>query len=266
MNIEQSRVLSHAELSGGYRTLELLSPLIAGSVNPGQFVHIHVPRLEASVLRRPFSVFRARDGVFSILYKKVGRGTEALTLVQPGDELNVMGPLGNGFPLDCGSAFPVLVAGGYGVAPLFFLAQRLPSRGILFAGGASREHVLCTADFEALGWEVRVATEDGSLGTRGLVTAALDEWKECRRPDVTPVFFACGPDGMLKALARRAVAGGWTAWLSLDKHMGCGVGACLACVQKIRLPDGAEVWARVCREGPVFEARQIVWQEQESRM
>lgn len=239
--------------------LELKSPHVAAAVQPGQFVHVHVPRLEASVLRRPFSVFRAEGETLQILYKRVGRGTEALTAVRRGDTLNLIGPLGNGFPLDLQNGFPVLVAGGYGVAPLYFLAQRLPARGVLFVGGASRQHILCAADFEAIGWEVRVATEDGSQGTRGFVTAALDKWLGERPTDISPVFFACGPDGMLRAVGQRAMADGRTAWLSLDKHMGCGVGACLACVQKIRLPDGSEVWARVCREGPVFEARQIVW-------
>ena len=90
------------------------------------------------------------------------------------------------------------------------------------------------------------------------MTAALDPWLRAHAAEALE-FFACGPDGMLRAVGQRAVVGGWTAWLSLDKHMGCGMGACLACVQRLRRPDGAEYWGRVCRDGPIFEARQVVW-------
>ena len=126
-------------------------------------------------------------------------------------------------------------------------------------GGSTAHDVLCVKNFSALGLDVRVTTEDGSLGEKGLVTDALDSWLKGCKASPAPEFYACGPDGMLKAVGDRAIAGGWNAWLSLDKHMGCGVGACLACVQKVRLNDGAETWARVCREGPVFESREIVW-------
>jgi dihydroorotate dehydrogenase electron transfer subunit len=113
--------------------------------------------------------------------------------------------------------------------------------------------------FLELGWEVQIATEDGSMGIKGFVTAALDDWLANRDDNIIPEFFVCGPDGLLKAIGDRAIAGDWQGWLSLDKHMGCGVGACLACVQKIKNGDGAEVWKRVCKDGPVFESREIVW-------
>lgn len=263
MKIESCRVIAHSACAGGYRMIELHAPLIVAEVQPGQFVHVLIPRLAVAVLRRPFSVFGAENDVLRILYKPVGRGTEALALVPPGETLSLMGPLGNGFPLDRTGTVPVLVAGSYGVAPLLFLARRLNARGLLFAGGSSRDHVLAVEDFEAMGWEVHMATEDGSGGVRGLVTAALDRWLAARPSDAPPEFYACGPDGMLRAVGERAIAGGWNAWLSLDRHMGCGVGACLACVQKIRRPDGGNAWARVCRDGPVFEARQVVWPEKE---
>ena len=104
---------------------------------------------------------------------------------------------------------------------------------------------------------MRLATDDGSLGMRGLVTTPLDAWLSDAAQE--PEFFACGPNGMLKAVGERAIAGNWKGWLSLDRHMGCGVGACLACVQKIRR-DGAETLARVCKEGPIFESREVVWE------
>lgn len=105
---------------------------------------------------------------------------------------------------------------------------------------------------------------DGSLGTKGLVTDVLDKWlaENSALDDYSPAgqeLFACGPDGMLRALGERSVAGGFKGWLSLDKHMGCGVGACLACVQKLRAADGQGYWGRVCKDGPIFEAQEIVW-------
>jgi dihydroorotate dehydrogenase electron transfer subunit len=205
-------------------------------------------------------VYDAAPDLLSILYKRVGRGTAVMGELRPGQTVNLLGPLGNGFPLDgVPGALPVLVAGGYGVAPLHFLARRLARRGILFVGGATRRDILCLAEFRALQWPVRAATEDGSLGVRGLVTTALDAWaaQDC---DGGPIeLFACGPDDMLRAVSERAVARGWTAWLSMDRHMGCAVGACLACVIRVR-GNGHAVWARVCREGPVFEARQVAWE------
>jgi dihydroorotate dehydrogenase electron transfer subunit len=258
MQIEQARVVKHEQFSGDYRLLTLEAPVISALVEPGQFVHVRVPRLEQSVLRRPFSVYQAASGRLGILYKQVGKGTEALARVVAGEALNLIGPLGNGFPVPEPGSLPVLVAGGYGVAPLRLLASRLKDKGVLFVGGRTAGDILCVQDFEAMGWPVQVATEDGSLGIRGWVTSALDTWLAAH-PGAMMTFYACGPDGMLKAVGERAVRRESIAWLSLDKHMGCGVGACLACVQKIRLPDGEEVLERVCREGPVFEAREIVW-------
>lgn len=259
MHHEQAKVTEHREEKGGYRILTLSAPAIAAEVKPGQFIHLHVPHLAGAVLRRPFSVYKAAPGVISLLYKTVGRGTQAMKAMRAGDGVSVMGPLGNGFPEPGRGVMPVLVAGGYGVAPLSFLASRLRGRGIVFIGGRSEGDILCADEFKRLKWQVGVATEDGSAGRRGLVTASLDGWLEKGGKGRRLEYFACGPDGLLKAVADRALKAGANAWLSLDKHMGCGVGACLACVQKIRLADGGVRWARVCREGPVFSAVEVAW-------
>jgi len=258
MQIEKTIVRTHELVGGDYRQLVLDAPVTAGAAVPGQFVHLRVPRLDGSVLRRPFSIYRARDGRLSILYKTVGRGTRAMEHIAVGDTVDMIGPLGNGFPLEEIGNNPALVAGGYGVAPLSFLAGEVDVRGTVFIGGATDRDILCVGDFESLGWSVRITTEDGSLGEKGLVTHALDAWLG-EQTGTAPVYYACGPDGMLRAVGERAVAAGHTAWLSLDKHMGCGVGACLACVQKIRDEDGSVTWKRVCKDGPIFEASVIEW-------
>ena len=259
MKIHQAKVHDHKVASEGYQILVFDVPGLARAVKPGQFIHMKVPRLDGAVLRRPFSVYRAEGKYLTVLYKTVGRGTYAMQDISKGDEVSLIGPLGNGFPVTKSSKSPVLVAGGYGVAPLAFLASRIKRKGIIFIGGAKRSDILCATDFKKLGWDVRIATDDGSLGEKGLVTLILDEWLAKNETADNLEFFACGPDGMLKAVGERGLRCGCQTWLSLDKHMGCGVGACLACVQKIRR-DGVESLMRVCREGPVFEAGEIVWE------
>ncbi len=253
------RVVSQTPLTSAYRALEVEAGEIVGSARPGQFVHLRVPGLERASLRRPFSIFGARDGLLKILYKTVGRGTEEMGRLRAGDEVQMIGPLGNGFPLEP-QGVPLLVAGGYGVAPLCFLASRLKQKGVLLVGGRTAADILACDLFEQMGWEVRVATQDGSLGEKGLVTAPLDrELGRLKTEGKTAELFACGPDGMLRAVGERALASGSRGWLSLDKHMVCGVGACLACVQNLRREDGSTWIGRVCHDGPIFEAREIVW-------
>ncbi len=259
MKLCSAKILEHREEPGGYKLLTLEAPEVAPFVQPGQFIHVRIPNLGEALLRRPFSIFKAEADRLSILYKAVGHGTETMKALRAGECLSLIGPLGNGFPAPSAGSLPVLVAGGYGMAALYLCAKRAPQKGLAFFGGRRAADILCVEEFEALGWEVRATTEDGSRGLKGLVTKALDEWLAAKPAGVTPEFFACGPNAMLKAVAERALPGGWKAWISMDRHMGCGVGACLTCVQKIQTPEGGWEWLRVCREGPVFEGRTIVW-------
>ena len=263
---EECRIVLHGDAAPGYRMLVLSAPQIAAAVVPGQFVHVKVPGLEASALRRPFSVFDGDPsaGTVTVLYKIVGRGTEALAQEPVGAAVEVMGPLGYGFPVKC-DGVPLLVGGGYGVAPLYFLAKRLLAQGvaetpILFVGGRTKTDLLEIDRFRALGIDVRTATNDGSEGVKGFVTEPLDDALIALREEGKRFeFFTCGPDGLLKAVSQRAVGTGSKGWISMDRHMICGVGACFACVQKLKKPNG-EVWnARCCMNGPVFKAEEIVW-------
>ena len=194
----------------------------------------------------------------SVLYKTVGQGTEVLSRMQPGEELSMIGPLGHGFTVpQPGGETPLLVAGGYGMAALYLLAQRSPQKGIVFVGGRRRVDILCEEEFRALGWEVRVTTEDGSHGEKGLVTQPC--WPSLGRRAPGRKLFACGPTPMLKAVGQIAAEFNLPAELSLDEHMGCGVGVCLTCVIPIKTGDGWE-YQRTCTEGPVFDARQVAWE------
>ena len=259
METESARIREHRQLQGAYRLLELEAPSTAAEAAPGQFIHVRIPRAPHLTLRRPFSLLGSDGRNVRVLYKVVGEGTRLLAEASPGETLSIIGPLGNGFPVACDERLPVLVAGGYGVAPLCFLAENLCRKGRVFIGGASAEDILLADAFESLGWRVEIATEDGSLGERGRVTDILDSWLAEAGSSEPLQFFACGPEGLLKAVADRALERAEEAWLSLDRHMGCGVGACLACVVDIREADGGVVRRRVCADGPVFEAREIVW-------
>ena len=257
--VEQTdQIVSNERNTDLYFLLVVRAPKIAPLVQPGQFAHIRILPLREALLRRPFSIFQVEGDTFSILYKAVGKGTEALSRMRPGEELSAIGPLGHGFTVpQPGGETPLLVAGGYGMAAMYLLAQRSPQKGTVFVGGRRRVDILCEDEFRALGWDVRATTEDGSHGEKGLVTlpliAELNRGKARRR------LFACGPTPMLKAVGKIAEEFKVPAELSMDEHMCCGVGVCLTCVIPVKAGEGWE-YQRTCTEGPVFDARQVVWE------
>ena len=254
---EKCKIVAHDDMGAGYMRILFDAPGVASAAEPGQFVHVRVPGLEESALRRPFSIFDAGDGKLEVLYKKVGRGTEALSAAKPGETVRVMGPLGHGFPLKA-SGRALLVGGGFGVAPLYFLARKMKEKGLspkLFVGGRTAADLLALDRFAAIGVEVAAATNDGSFGVKGLVTYPLDDELIAVNADGgTFSLFACGPDPMLKAVAMRATGTKSEGWISMDRHMACGVGACYACIQKTVRGN-----SRCCVEGPVFAAADLVW-------
>jgi len=277
--LEQTvQIVSQERDAESYFRLVLRAPAIAPLIQPGQFAHVRILPLKDALLRRPFSIFQAEPDTFSILYKNVGKGTDALSRMRPGEELSVIAPLGHGFTVPpVGGETPLLVAGGYGMAAMFLLAQHSPQKGIVFVGGRRRVDILCEKDFAAIGWEVRVATEDGSHGEKGFVTVPLlAELRSSRgneaqttKPEINQSLltsaatrklklFACGPTPMLKAIGKLAEDFNLPCELSMDEHMCCGVGTCLACVIKVKAGDAWE-YQRTCTEGPVYDSRQIVW-------
>src|SRR5208283_4338380 len=273
--LEQTvQIISNERDTDAYFRLVLHAPQIAPLIQPGQFAHVRILPLKDALLRRPFSIFQVSGGTFSILYKTVGQGTEVLSRMRSGEELSVIAPLGHGFTVPKrGGETPLLVAGGYGMAAIYLLAQRSPQRGIVFVGGRRRVDILCEKEFRALGWDVRVTTEDGSHGEKGLVTQPLiaelhrsrgDEAQtEIRNPksEIRNLkLFACGPTGMLKAVGKIAEEFNVPAELSMDEHMCCGVGVCLTCVIPVKTNGGWE-YQRTCTEGPVFDSKQVMWEE-----
>jgi dihydroorotate dehydrogenase electron transfer subunit len=206
------------------------------------------------LLPRPMAVYRARtvDGgaELEILYRRVGRGTRLLAETRPGQALRVVGPLGRAFPLPAPGERAVLVAGGTGIASVYELAARSAPAATVLLGARTASDLMGQRDFAALGVELRLATEDGSHGTRGLVTDLL----ESALAGPARVY-ACGPKPMLEAVARIAAARGRPCVVSLENRMACGFGVCLGCAA----PLAAGGYALVCRDGPAFDAAAIAW-------
>ena len=205
---------------------------------PGQFVNI---RVQGQFLRRPISVCNIADGILTIIYKVVGVGTEAMSHLSVGTQLDVLTVLGNGYDLTKAGDEPLLVGGGVGVPPMYMLARQLRELGKnvrVILGFNTKDEVFYEEEFRALGCDVTVTTVDGSHGVKGFVTNALDGQQS--------YYYTCGPLPMIKALLQAA---GTNGEVSMEERMGCGFGACMGCT--IQTTQGPK---RVCKEGPVFPA------------
>ncbi len=265
-------VVRNENLKSLYFLLTVYCPPIADEIRPGQFVMLKVSENTFPLLRRPFSVFknysashpeRKKRGWLLILYKKIGKGTEKMAELKKGQDVDVVGPLGNGFSLPpLPSSVPIIViGGGIGVASLYSLAETLRScRWYVFLGARTKDDLLGDKDFKKLNpLKIFVATEDGSLGYKGTVIDLFLSQKKIFKEAGPPRIYSCGPPGMLKELAKAVRSEGMVCQASLEARMGCGFGACWGCVVKTNDPDVP--YQRVCKEGPVFDLGRIVWDE-----
>lgn len=245
--------------------LRFSSHLIASQAQPGQFLMVRPSKFPEPLLPRPFSIHRVQGDHLDLLFKVVGQGTRQLAGLKKGDRLEVRGPLGRGFVFNGGQE-PVLVAGGMGVAPLLFLAEtwkQLPKsfpKGPpkLYIGARTQNELLGLQEFRRAGVEIFAATEDGSFGQKGLVLGLLK--KTLKKPSPNQTLFVCGPNPMLKAVGGWAIQKGIGCQLSLETRMACGLGACLGCTVARKEGPGWS-YVNVCQEGPVFEAREVLWDD-----
>lgn len=213
--------------------------------SPGQFVNF---RLEGKYLRRPISVYDAGDGSLTVIYKVIGGGTEQMSRMVCGERILALTGLGNGYDITKSGDSPLLIGGGVGVPPLYMLAKRLIAEGKKVSavlGFNTADEVFCEREFSELGCRVSVATADGSYGVKGFVTDAL--------PEDYSYFYTCGPEPMLRAVYRAAKTSGQ---FSFEERMGCGFGACMCC--SCRTVTG---YKRICRDGPVLEKEEILWED-----
>jgi dihydroorotate dehydrogenase electron transfer subunit len=264
------KVVSNKRIKSVYYLLGINCPPIADQIKPGQFVMVKVSDDRSPLLRRPFSVYKSypgshpekrKRGCLFILYKKVGKGTQRMTTMKKGEKVDLIGPLGNGFilpPLPSSTNI-ILVGGGVGIVSLYPLAEALKGRKLfVFIGGKTQQDILCVEDFKIFNSKTFVATEDGSLGTKGTVVNLFLSHRKKFIRDEECYLYACGPVAMLKALAGIVKLKNFICQASLETRMGCGFGACWGCVVKTNHPKTP--YQRVCKEGPVFTLKDILWE------
>ncbi len=258
--LHAATVISHKSAGRGFYCLVLKAPEAASAALPGQFVMLRVSENRDPLLARPFGISSIPSkSSIEIIYRVVGRGTALLTGRKPGETLTVLGPLGKPFPMPDRRAIPVLVGGGSGFPPLHFLARRIGSSHF-FIGSRDKEclpPLLIMKSFRDSGAKVHVATEDGSCGFCGMSTDVLKEFLSKTEKKERIVIYACGPHAMMAAVSRIAAEHGITCYVSMEERMACGLGACMGC----SIPMKAGGYKRACKEGPVFDSREIDWSE-----
>lgn len=245
-------VVSNNQIADAIYELKVYGDITKNMKKPGQFVHIKAGMGTEHMLRRPISICEVNreDETFTMLFRKEGQGTEKISKLKSGDSIDVIAPLGNGFPVEEAQNTALLVGGGIGVPPLYELSKQLNARGIKtihVLGFQSAQDAFYVEQFESLG-ETYISTVDGSLGTKGFVTTVIEQLE-------TPfdIFYSCGPKVMLKAL--KAQLSDVKGYISLEERMGCGIGACYACVCHT---DDDVGYVKVCTDGPVFEKGAVI--------
>lgn len=249
-------VTAREEYGGGLFALTLHAPVIAALAQPGQFVHISCG--EGNLLRRPISICDVQDGSLRIVFQVKGEGTAWLSRRTAKHKLDILGPLGHGFDVAALGARPVMIGGGIGVPPMLYAMKAAKAAGAQPAailGFRNQGAVILEKEFGAAG-VTHICTDDGSYGVQGFVSDLLR-----LHVDGFTGVCACGPRPMLQALAAIAEQAGLPCQVSMEERMGCGIGACLVCACELKLKDGQEGvrYGHVCKDGPVFDAKEVVW-------
>lgn len=251
---------------------------------PGSRVQIKDPELIASeaVLRRPFSLAGRRGSQIDVIHREVGLATRFLAHLKPGDTVSILGPLGNAFTLPNPDQFAILVGGGVGIPPMIYLASALGSRrGVALAGAVCRDLMPLTigsapyevAEFVPHGIPAILATDDGSIGCRGFVTQALEDFLDSRlapeisRDGLEPIIYTCGPEPMMKRVAEIALQRNIPCQIAVERAMACGMGTCQSCCIRVKKPNPADpplpgsdwCYRLACTDGPIFTAAQLLW-------
>ncbi len=256
-----TEVLSNEPVAENHFLLRCSCPEIAAGALPGQFIHVLIPQGSGLLLRRPFTVYTIEGDQITMLYQLIGEGTNVLSSLKRCDSIRVLGPLGNTFEIPPTLDPAIIVGGGAGIASLMLLAVALRDASVHtigLVGSMNEARLLSVADLKAIGVDTHIATDDGSVGHHGFVTELLNHVLQTH--DLQhPVIYACGPDGMLRAVTKIGMDSGIPTQLAMENRMGCALGVCLGCVCKVQLPEGGFEYQRVCTEGPVFNAEDIIW-------
>ena len=244
-------IIEKKALSGGIFSITVKCPDAAKAAEVGQFANILA---DGYTLRRPISICEIdkEQGTLRFVFEVRGKGTEVISRANVGDNLDVLGPLGNGFKAPTGKKV-IVVGGGIGVPPLLGIAKQNGADCTAILGFRSYDKVILDKEFAAFGAKTIVCTDDGSVGYHGVVTTPLTE--ELAKGDVDLVC-ACGPEPMIKAVVKECEDNNVPCRVSLEQRMGCGVGACVVC-SCMTVRNGKEHYARVCKDGPVFDAKEV---------
>lgn len=255
--IFDASVVANEQIANQILRMRLYHPGLATGAHPGQFVQVRVPHCPEVFWRRPFSIHNTNpdQGTFDLLFNIVGQGTRVLSRVQPGDMLQCLGPLGNSFTFAADLKEAIIVAGGLGIAPFAFLINQLPRNAEIkvFYGAATIASLYQFQVTRRVKWNV--STDDGSAGEKGVVTDLLE--KELAEPKPNRMIFACGPAAMLKRTAELAAQFEVPAQVSVETVMGCGFGACMGCVVRLKQPQPEREYVLACKDGPVFNIQDI---------
>ncbi len=247
--IKLSKIKNIEKVSKHAYKIDFVNVEMAEKVKVGQFVHIKLGG--AFLLRRPISICDVNGDTITIIFEIRGEGTKWLADTKIGDELDILGPLGNGFDLEKAGSNPVFIGGGIGVPPLLMSAKNTENATAII-GFRNKDFVMLEREFEKICSEVYVTTDDGSYATKGFVTDVL----KSVIGKATAVY-SCGPTPMLKAIAEICDKNDVYCEVSLEERMACGVGACLVCACKVKAEENGEKFAHVCKDGPVFDAKEV---------
>ncbi|MFZ5943033.1 MAG: dihydroorotate dehydrogenase electron transfer subunit [Bacillota bacterium] len=263
VQILKLKILENKKILPDFYYMVLSAPRMAQEAAPGQFVMLNTSDTLDPFLKRPISINRIdqEKGTISLIYQVVGKGTSLLTKKSAGEEIQVIGPLGKGFTWTQQDKTVALVGGGCGIAPLVALAEELVKNGkqvFVLLGSQCKDKLLSEDEFKELGTTVMVATDDGSYGRRGFVTELLEELIQKKRIDQV---YCCGPLPMTKAVVKITKKSFIPCQISLEERMGCGIGACIGCVTKVRRQDGTIDYKKVCHDGPVFTSCEVVFDD-----
>lgn len=246
-----TEIITNKQIATDVYEVVVQAPEIAAQAKPGQFVHVAI-KDGATLLRRPISIsmLDKANGRLHLVYRIVGKGTAALAALTGGSIINCLGPLGRGFSLECQKA--LLVGGGVGIAPLRAVAAELGAeQADILMGGRTKEELFWQSMYEGLVKDIFITTDDGSLGTKGFTVTVLPELLASGHYDSVIV---CGPEIMMKSAAKIAAKYNVPCQVSLEKHMACGIGACLSCTCESKDGTGRK---KVCKDGPVFWAEEV---------
>lgn len=257
----RAKIIANENINNGFYNLVIQCPYIAENCTPGQFAMLDIGKNHVPYIRRPLAIaaIEREDGTVRFIYKLVGNGTHSLSEMERGSEFTIIGPLGNGYTVPPKDSRVLLVAGGIGITSIMCILQllrELDCKTYLAMGSRDKNGLLCMEEVQNMCTELCVSTEDGTVGYHGMITPVVEELISKHKFDIA---YMCGPESMMKFVSPVIFNAGIHCEVSMERRMGCGIGVCVGCSCKLNDPQKGLIQKRVCKEGPVFNAQEVVW-------